>query len=1027
MKRDYLRVGNQVFVGTVMPLKCSSALRRTARRISAVLCVVAFALVLGASAGLCAQLSAPPSAAANDYAVTERGPNHRVWSKVTWQPDASGQVTAHTNSYVELMSGLHYQDPKTGQWLESQEVIESYPGGAIARHGQHQVIFANNLATPGAIDVQTPDGKRLTSHVLGLSYFDASTGTNVLIAEVTNCLGKIVAPNQVIYENAFDTLQASVRYTYTRGGFEQDIILLESPESPAAYGLNPTTTRLVVMTEFINPPQPAVQPSMTTDATGAPVEDDAVNFGVMQMGSGKGFLLGTSGVEAELRVFKQWATIEERHFLIEQVRAADLFKAISSLPSKQGASLNTRSQAIRFTASSRQLPHHRLAKANSKPMELASARLPAKGYLLDYVAVVSTNNFTFRGDTTYYVSGGANLTGTTTIEGGSVIKFTNYFSARLLVQGVSCLTSPDRMALLTSKDDDSVGETIAGSTHNPTNYSALPSIWLEGNQSGTTLKYLRFSYASEGASIFASASSCLWHCQFIKCQTGVQLFVLVTPRYFPIYNCLFSGCGTNILTGVRGADLYGEHITADGGCFDAYPADTVTFVNSILTGCPTTGRLSLTNSITNATSAGIFQTVGAAGYYLVDGSTNRNSGTTNINRALLADLNNKTTYPPLVLTNITADTVLSPQAQRDTDLPDLGYHYDPIDYAGSGLILTNTLLLTNGVALATYGTSASLTLCGSGQLVSQGLANNLNHIVRYNTVQEQSTTNWATTSVSDSVAFASQSASAHCAFTAWSIPGGSGNHVNQAYDTTGSWFAHNQFTGGAFAMNPGLVALTNCLWERVALTLDDETDNDSWYLYNNLFRGGSLSYRIRGSSPVAVAYDNFFDRTSIAKGTGSANFTSGYNGYVTANTTLSGSQCCDVTLTNNPIYQTSYLGSYYYPTNGGLLSTLIDAGSRSAPAAGLYYFTTTTNQVPEGATAVDIGFHYVAIDLSTGQPYDADGDGIADYLEDANYNGVPDWLEIQMGYNPSQPNDLGKSQSGYGLFLAQPRVNSQLP
>ena len=94
-------------------------------------------------------------------------------------------------------------------------MIESFPGGAIARQGQHQVIFANDLATAGAIDMQTPDGKRLTSHVLGLSYFDAATGTNVLIAEVTNCLGRILPPNSVLYEDAFTGLSASVRYTYT--------------------------------------------------------------------------------------------------------------------------------------------------------------------------------------------------------------------------------------------------------------------------------------------------------------------------------------------------------------------------------------------------------------------------------------------------------------------------------------------------------------------------------------------------------------------------------------------------------------------------------------------------------------------------------------------------------------------------------------------------------------------------------------------------------------------------------------------
>ena len=136
--------------------------------------------------------------------------------------------------------------------------------------------------------MQTPDGKRLSSHVLGLCYFDAATGTNVLIAEVTNCVGKILPPNQVIYENAFDALKASVRYTYTRGGFEQDIILLEAPASPEAYGLNPATTRLVVMTEFLNPPQPTLRESVATDTSGGPLQDDTLDFGVMQKGDPRG-------------------------------------------------------------------------------------------------------------------------------------------------------------------------------------------------------------------------------------------------------------------------------------------------------------------------------------------------------------------------------------------------------------------------------------------------------------------------------------------------------------------------------------------------------------------------------------------------------------------------------------------------------------------------------------------------------------------------------------------------------------------
>jgi hypothetical protein len=106
--------------------------------------------------------------------------------------------------------------------------------------------------------------------------------------------------------------------------------------------------------------------------------------------------LGPSATDAGLRIYRQWATLEGRQFLIEQVRAVDLFKAINSLPGKQGASLKSAREAIRFTASTRQLPSHKPVKADTKAMQLAGGRLPQQGYVLDYSAVISTNNFTFQ-------------------------------------------------------------------------------------------------------------------------------------------------------------------------------------------------------------------------------------------------------------------------------------------------------------------------------------------------------------------------------------------------------------------------------------------------------------------------------------------------------------------------------------------------------------------------------------------------------------------------------------------------------
>ena len=59
--------------------------------------------------------------------------------------------------------------------------------------------------------------------------------------------------------------------------------------------------------------------------------------------------------------------------------------------------------------------------------------------------------------------------------------------------------------------------------------------------------------------------------------------------------------------------------------------------------------------------------------------------------------------------------------------------------------------------------------------------------------------------------------------------------------------------------------------------------------------------------------------------------------------------------------------------------------------------------------------------------FDLDGNGVPDAQEDANHNGIPDWLETAMGYNPAQTNGLGTTLPGYGLFMATPRHNSQLP
>jgi hypothetical protein len=153
-------------------------------------------------------------------------------------------------------------------------------------------------------------------------------------------------------------------------------------------------------------------------------------------------------------------------------------------------------------------------------------------------------------------------------------------------------------------------------------------------------------------------------------------------------------------------------------------------------------------------------------------------------------------------------------------------------------------------------------------------------------------------------------------------------------------------------------------------------------------------------------YDNLFDNVSTTLSGGGAswqtNLLNSHNAYINV-TVLTNTSGGDKYITNED-YQTGALGNFYYPTNGTNLASLIHAGSRFAPAAGLYHYTVNTNNVVEGTNTVSIGFHYIAVGAN-GLPLDTDGDGIPDYIEDANGNGIVDGTETSWT-NYSSPNSL---------------------
>jgi hypothetical protein len=134
--------------------------------------------------------------------------------------------------------------------------------------------------------------------------------------------------------------------------------------------------------------------------------------------------------------------------------------------------------------------------------------------------------------------------------------------------------------------------------------------------------------------------------------------------------------------------------------------------------------------------------------------------------------------------------------------------------------------------------------------------------------------------------------------------------------------------------------------------------------------------------------ENVFDKTPAGRiGEVVANYKNAFVGGGSALTATTGTNVFLTTFT----YASGALGGWYQGQ-----TNLADNGSRSASTAGLYHFTTTANQSKETNSTVDIGFHLAAVDGS-GLPLDTDGDGIPDYVEDADGDGTvsgieSDWL-----------------------------------
>ena len=951
--------------------------------------------------------------------VIEADRDHTVTRYYTLRTNENNEVVQDAHRFVSLATGMNIRQ-ENGSFVPATPAIEIQANGAAALGARHKVTFLPNITdTNGAIDLLADDDKNFRSRPLCISYYDPQTGNSVLIAELKDSVGELIpGENQIVYADCFTDFKCDLLFQNRLSGFEQNLVLRERPPAPSEFGMNNQTARLQLLTEFFGPPCP----TKVTEQHGGLTCDAFLKFGAMSIGKGKAFLTSNQGPSSkQIPVQKHWQQLEGRDFLIEEIDYKSFAAQLAELPEHPVALNGAVKKNVASTK--RVLPKVTArAETGKETMRVAKFKTQTPGFVLDYSIVSSVTNFTFRGDTTYYVTNNISLDGTTTIEGGTVVKFAS--NVVLQINGaIQCLTEAYRPAVFTAKDDDSVGEAITGSTGNPIGYYAGCAINVVNTNSTNNLKYLRIGHASNGLILDMGLNPYqprVSHCQFVNCDMAMQ--GLSIP--INVENTLFHKVNTCFLQ--YASTVRASHLTVHEcnklGDFVDFDDSSYFFTNCLFSALTNinVGAVSLVNSVTNVPTNS-FATVGAGAHYLVEDSVYRNAGTTNINSALANELKRKTTYAPVVLRDVTlsVDTELNPILERDFNIPDLGYHYDALDYVINAVAVTNaTLTIGNGCDVGTFGENG-LILRPGGYVQCEGTPSLRNHIARYTTVQELST-NWEGATFFTSVLSSTYSAkpSAAFRFTDFDMINGSGYHfyADEGFAFTNLTIKDCDFNSGNFMMGgigSSIVNITNNCFERTSMMF-------LGYPTLNFFNNHVKSFRSAGSihdyfylerygGGTWAFRNNLFD-SCLFDNEGDT-ITHSHNAYLNCDNQLDPPNVSDITLssftfTNGP------LGNFYQVS-----TNLINAGSQNATNAGLYHYTTQQSQVKETNTVVDIGLHYVAAD-GNGQPLDADSDGVPDFVEDANGNGV---------VNSGETDPQSATDVGLRIRITQPKASSNIP
>jgi len=196
--------------------------------------------------------------------------------------------------FTLLENGLHYLS--NGEWKLSQDLVEPFPQGAVAQYGPTRTIFSPELRAEAVFDIQTAEGQRIRGGVRAIQLTDSKTGLSLVLGTVKEgVLGEVLPPAQVVYRSGFDGLDADVLFVWRHNSISQNVILKKRPVLPA--DMDPSTTRLEVVTELVESPKPVLNTTVLTSVGKPDVRDDAT-IGLGSLLAVRGQAFPVSGEQA---------------------------------------------------------------------------------------------------------------------------------------------------------------------------------------------------------------------------------------------------------------------------------------------------------------------------------------------------------------------------------------------------------------------------------------------------------------------------------------------------------------------------------------------------------------------------------------------------------------------------------------------------------------------------------------------------------------------------------------------------------